>query len=93
LKGRCYPGLAMSRSIGDVTAKKVGVISDPEIIEYTITGDCKFVVIATDGVWEFLTNKKVCEVVYPYYLNNDAKGASQKLYLLAAEWWEMVMEF
>ena len=30
------PGLAMSRSIGDHVAQSVGVISDPEIIEYDI---------------------------------------------------------
>ena len=31
-----YPGLAMSRSIGDFIASSVGVIPNPEIIEYNI---------------------------------------------------------
>lgn len=31
------PGLAMSRSIGDKVAQSVGVIPDPEILEYELT--------------------------------------------------------
>jgi serine/threonine protein phosphatase PrpC len=90
MKGKGYPGLAMSRTIGDLIASEVGVIAEPEIIEHTITKDCKFIVIATDGVWEFLNNERVCEVVHPFYLNNDSKGACDKLYQLSAEWWEKV---
>ena len=33
------PGLAMSRSIGDHVAQSVGVIPDPEILEYEIAID------------------------------------------------------
>ena len=50
------PGLAMSRSLGDVLAHSVGVSSIPEVTEYVVNELDKFVVIATDGVWEFLTN-------------------------------------
>ena len=31
-----YPGLAMSRSIGDKAGREVGVISEPEIFEMLI---------------------------------------------------------
>ena len=31
-----FPGLAMSRSIGDSMAKKLGVIEDPEIFVYDV---------------------------------------------------------
>ena len=30
-----YPGLAMSRSLGDILAKKAGVIAEPEISSFT----------------------------------------------------------
>jgi serine/threonine protein phosphatase PrpC len=46
----------MSRSIGDRVAHSVGVIPDPEVTEITLTEKDKFVVIASDGVWEFLSN-------------------------------------
>jgi serine/threonine protein phosphatase PrpC len=64
------PGLAMSRSLGDQVAHSVGVSSVPEIMEYYMTVDDKFVVIATDGVWEFLSSQEVAEIVLPYYLEN-----------------------
>ena len=35
--GCSHPGLAMSRSLGDIDAKEVGVISTPQIIEYNIS--------------------------------------------------------
>jgi serine/threonine protein phosphatase PrpC len=50
------PGLAMSRSFGDGAAAEVGVIADPEILEMNLTEQDKFIVLASDGVWEFLSN-------------------------------------
>ena len=54
-----YPGLAMSRSIGDQIAKSVGVICDPDIREIDIEKDDKFIIVASDGLWEFLSNEEV----------------------------------
>jgi serine/threonine protein phosphatase PrpC len=70
LKEQDLPGLAMSRSLGDQVAHSVGVSSVPEITEYILELEDKFVVIATDGVWEFLSNQEVAEIVLPYYLEN-----------------------
>ena len=55
-KGEEYPGIAMSRSIGDFIATTLGVIPVPKFIEEKIDSDTKFIVIAFDGVWEFLDN-------------------------------------
>jgi len=46
----------MSRSLGDKVAHSVGVSSVPEVKEFILEKNDKFVVIATDGVWEFLSN-------------------------------------
>ena len=54
--GLTYPGLAMSRSLGDFQAKDCGVITNPEIIEYNVNHNSKYMVICSDGVWEFLSN-------------------------------------
>jgi serine/threonine protein phosphatase PrpC len=62
-----------------------------EIIEYTITSDCKYIVIASDGVWEFLDNNAVADIVQPYYLLNDPKGACDKLVQISTEWWKKVI--
>jgi len=57
------PGLAMSRSIGDEVAQQVGVISEPVVVSHDISKEDIFVVWASDGVWEFLSNKEACDIV------------------------------
>lgn len=57
------PGLAMSRSLGDAVAHTAGVISDPEFTERELTEQDKFLVVATDGLWEFVTNDDTVNIV------------------------------
>ena len=68
LKHEDIPGLAMTRSFGDSTAARVGVIAIPEIKEHELNPDDKVLVLASDGVWEFLSNQEVANIIYPYYL-------------------------
>ncbi|CBJ31810.1 conserved unknown protein [Ectocarpus siliculosus] len=51
-------GLAMSRSIGDHAVKEVGVIATPEIKVRSISEGDAFLVLASDGVWEFMGNQQ-----------------------------------
>lgn len=51
------PGLAMSRSFGDLIAASVGVIAKPEIWEREVTDQDKFIILASDGVWEFISSQ------------------------------------
>ena len=55
------PGLAMSRSFGDEVAASVGVSSHPEIKEYIFNKNDAFFIIASDGIWEFITSDEVSE--------------------------------
>jgi len=58
------PGLAMSRSIGDDIAHTAGVISEPEFTERTLDKDTdKFLIVATDGLWEFINNDESVQMV------------------------------
>ena len=86
-KGEVYPGIAMSRSIGDFIATTLGVVPVPKFIEEKIDKDTKFIVLASDGVWEFLSNEKVAEIVLPYYKKNDPDGACKALIKKSTEWW------
>ena len=86
-KGQTYPGIAMSRSIGDFVASTLGVIPEPFCFEEIIDKDTKFIVVASDGVWEFLTNKKVANIVLPFYEKNDPDGACKALIKQATDWW------
>jgi serine/threonine protein phosphatase PrpC len=61
------PGLAMTRSIGDKAGIDIGLIYTPEIVEHRLTHEDKFLIVASDGLWEFLSNKKVVQIVEKYW--------------------------
>lgn len=63
LKHMMLPGLAMTRSFGDQVAASVGVCADPEIMVHQLSADDQFMVLASDGVWEFITNEEAIEMV------------------------------
>ena len=86
-KGEVYPGIAMSRSIGDFIASKLGVIPEPKFIDEKIDKDTKFIVVASDGIWEFLDNDTVKNMVKPFYEKNDPNGACKELIKKATEFW------
>ena len=86
-KGEAYPGIAMSRSIGDFIATKLGVIPEPKFIDEKVDKDTKFIVVASDGIWEFLDNEKVKNMVMPFYEKNDPSGACKELIKKATEFW------
>ena len=57
----------MSRSLGDSVAAQAGVIATPVIKEHRITSEDKFMVLASDGVWEFLSSERVVNIVSAYW--------------------------
>ncbi|GJN37093.1 hypothetical protein PR202_gb26016 [Eleusine coracana subsp. coracana] len=57
------PRLAMARSFGDFCLKNYGVISMPDVFYHHITEKDEFVVLATDGVWDVLSNAEVVSIV------------------------------
>lgn len=81
------PGLAMSRAFGDLVAANVGVISEPEITINTISDTDKFIIVASDGVWEFLSNHECVNIVAEFYLNNNIEKACDSLMKKAVERW------
>ena len=82
------PGLAMSRSIGDAHAKTLGVLAEPDIFEYTLNEGDKFIVCATDGIWEYLSNDDVMDTIKDIYENNGkAEEACEILVKRASSEW------
>ena len=93
LKGKEYPGLSISRSIGDLSVEDIGVISEPDVTVFDVYQLIKIVVIGTDGLWEFLSNEQVKEIVCMYYdqCNNtfDSKAAGNTLINESRRLWEI----
>ena len=87
--GLNYPGLAMSRSLGDFQAKECGVISSPQIVEYTISSRfTKYLCICSDGVWEFIQNEQVRDLGNAFLIKNDVGGFCSELVKFAVHSWE-----
>lgn len=91
------PGLAMSRSLGDYQAHSIGVIPDPgksfinhsiDIDKYELNQEDKFIVIASDGVFEFLENEEVAEIVWPFFVKHSPEAAGNALVRAAAKKWK-----
>ncbi|KAF3326149.1 putative protein phosphatase 2C 35 [Carex littledalei] len=58
-----YPGTAFTRSVGDLTAEGIGVVADPEVRVVRISPSHLFFVVASDGVFEFLSSQAVVDMV------------------------------
>ncbi|KAJ0090450.1 hypothetical protein Patl1_13302 [Pistacia atlantica] len=70
-----YPGTAFTRSIGDSIAETIGVVANPEIVVLELTKDHPFFVLASDGVFEFLSSQTVVDMVAKYKDPRDACAA------------------
>ena len=74
-----HPGLALTRSIGDLKAKKHGVIAEPGITEYDLCHSTKYIAICSKGVWKFLSNENVKNLGKKNYLENNSSEFCHKI--------------
>ena len=87
IKNEDIPGLAMSRSFGDEVAASVGTISEPEIKNFELTLDDKFIIIASDGIWEFISSQECVNIIKDFYLKKDLKGCLKYLLNESSKRW------
>ena len=88
MKGLNYPGLTISRTIGDLNCKNIGVISRPSVCDYKINKNTKFIVLATKGVWKFLTSENIIDIGKSFYLENNPSGLCQKIQEISKSMWQ-----
>eukprot|EP01119_Soliformovum_irregulare_P008193 TRINITY_DN2123_c1_g1_i2.p1 TRINITY_DN2123_c1_g1~~TRINITY_DN2123_c1_g1_i2.p1 ORF type:complete len:965 (+),score=312.69 TRINITY_DN2123_c1_g1_i2:38-2932(+) len=67
-RGNCFRvagDLAMSRSFGDLRLKEPLnlVISEPEVRVEELTPKDQFIIIASDGLWDVVSDQKACDMV------------------------------
>ncbi|OMJ67230.1 hypothetical protein SteCoe_35660 [Stentor coeruleus] len=60
------PGIPISRCIGYTCAEDIGINSNPDVISEEITMDDEFLVVATKGVWDVMSNKDVVNFIAGY---------------------------
>ena len=88
LKGDNIPGLSITRSFGDRIGKKIGMISNPVINEYTLNKFVKIIIIASSGVWKFIKEKEILNFGIKYYLINDPDNFCNIIANKASELWK-----
>ena len=60
--GRVYGTLMLSRAFGDWELKSYGVSSEPYVTKININENDKYIIVATDGVWDTLDDPDVYEM-------------------------------
>jgi serine/threonine protein phosphatase PrpC len=63
-----YPGIVVTRALGDSVVTKLGVLFTPDVIVRDLTAADAFVILASDGVWDAFSDiQDVVDFVAPYY--------------------------
>jgi len=57
------PGFTLTRSLGDFQSKKIGIISEPEIQHLELVAADRFIVMASDSVWDVMNSAQVAGFV------------------------------
>lgn len=61
-----------------------------EILEFDRTENDRFIIIASDGVWEYMTNEEVMQIVIPFYEKNNPDQAAERVINEATFSWRRV---
>ncbi|XP_052297632.1 probable protein phosphatase 2C 34 [Citrus sinensis] len=79
------PGLAISRALGDYCVKDYGLISVLHVTQRNITTRDQFVILASDGVWDVISNQEAVEIVSSVV---DREKAAKRLVECAVRAWK-----
>ncbi|KAK7291685.1 hypothetical protein RIF29_07024 [Crotalaria pallida] len=79
------PGLAISRAFGDYCLKDFGLISVPDVTHTKLTTRDQFVILATDGVWDVISNQEAVKIVSS---TPHKEKAAQRLVKCAIREWK-----
>ncbi|OLY81233.1 Protein phosphatase 2C-like protein [Smittium mucronatum] len=78
---RAMSMVANTRAFGDWLVKPFGIIAEPEIISLSVSGtDAAFLVIASDGITDVLTDQEIVDIAKGC---PTAEKAAEKIYIAA----------
>jgi serine/threonine protein phosphatase PrpC len=84
-KNARYPGLNMSRCLGDLMGHQdCGISAEPEVLEHQVTPEDHVLLLCSDGVWEFITPAEAVTIVNEFP-STKAMVAAERL---AKEAWD-----
>lgn len=68
--------LAMSRALGDHCLREVGVVAEPEVTIISRSQEDEFLVLASDGLWDALSDNEVCDLARRCFQRAKERGAA-----------------
>mmetsp|Transcript_17243 Transcript_17243/g.30238 ORF Transcript_17243/g.30238 Transcript_17243/m.30238 type:complete len:374 (+) Transcript_17243:83-1204(+) len=82
-----YPGLNMSRCLGDLLGHRdCGITAEPEVSQRTLQESDQVLLVCSDGVWEFIQPQQAVDIVVAY-APEKAMHAAEKLAKKAWDLW------
>jgi serine/threonine protein phosphatase PrpC len=52
----------VSRALGDAAAQRIGVISEPDVCTIQLQNSHRFIVLASDGMWDAISLQEVADL-------------------------------
>jgi serine/threonine protein phosphatase PrpC len=90
VRGFRFPGLAMSRALGDLIGyHRAGISATPEVQEFSLSGD-EHLIVCSDGVWEFLSSQDAVDLIANEISDKDVHRqmeAAEKLCKVSWDKW------
>ena len=74
--GRIYGQLMLSRCFGDWSIKEYGVIVLPHVARIELTSDDLYLILATDGVWDVLSDDDIVKLTQ---INSNSLGICKNI--------------
>lgn len=65
------PGLSCTRALGNFRYKKIGILATPEISHFELKYGDKFIITASDGLWDVMTSTEACAFVLKNMYEED----------------------
>lgn len=81
MDGRVAGGLAITRAIGDHAYKTFGVTCSPYVVRHVLRPFDKYLIIASDGVWDTVGDQQAVE----FLKDGTTKQMAQKIVKFALE--------
>eukprot|EP01018_Ginkgo_biloba_P025526 Gb_22266 [translate_table: standard] len=78
--------LAVSRSIGDLHLKE-WISAEPETKKLPITSDCEFLIMASDGLWEKVSNQEAVDIARTFCVEEKQEAISPPEHFEIGEAW------
>lgn len=84
------PGLAMTRSIGDLVGASIGITWKPYVLYKELDTNNEYaIVLATDGVWDVLSNSDVMGIVKKHWMSKNIDKAAEELLQESVKRWSV----